>query len=55
MKHTSKSKKQCIGNFCPRENPDCEHCKIDEALDILEDFIRARESSPKELSKSIKR
>ncbi len=30
------NKKQCYGNFCTLENPDCERCKIDDALDLLE-------------------
>jgi len=42
MKHLTETKKQCFGNFCTIENPDCENCGIDEALDILEDFIRNR-------------
>ena len=47
VQHTSKSRKQCMGNFCPLKNPNCEQCQIDEALDILEDFLHSREHNQK--------
>lgn len=30
------NKKQCLGNFCTLHDPDCERCRIDEALDKLQ-------------------
>lgn len=42
MRSTPETKRQCLGNFCTIENPNCEQCGIDEAMDILEDFIRIR-------------
>jgi len=33
---------QCLGNLCTLENPNCEHCGIDEALEELEKRISIR-------------
>ena len=35
IKH-SLQRKQCFGNFCQLEHPDCRFCAIDDALDELE-------------------
>ena len=34
--HQVENKKQCISNFCSLNEPDCERCAIDKALDALE-------------------
>ena len=36
-------KKQCFGNFCTIESPNCKKCRIDESMNILKEFIRIRE------------
>lgn len=36
MKHPTRSKKQCLGNRCQLDKPDCKNCKIDEELKELE-------------------
>lgn len=49
MKQSNEIKKECIGNYCKLENPDCKGCGIDDALDelVMRNSIRIYSSSNK--------
>jgi len=36
------TRKRCLGNWCTLEDPDCERCGIDEALDELEQRLGSK-------------